>query len=477
VALVLGVSLGAHATQVEVRDAGSGALVTSAVVRHAEAGPHEEDPGAWWRSVTMAIARAGERQIAAISVCGDHPGLVLLDGAGVALRPAQPWEAAQAEVARVRAALGPERWARRAGAVPDASTAITRLAWLRRTDRDTFGRIGTVLLPHDWLTYRLAGRTVTDRGGASCTGMWSPHAERWLPEVVELLAEPGELEAWAQRLPEVVGPAERVDWLDAPIYELLGLRGRPVVAPGTGRAMAVALALDLGHGRLGVALDERTTVLAAVDEPLVDPSGVVASRADATGRHLAVTTAGGGSALVEAMADLLDLTLADFGQAALRGEPTDEVVVLPGGPGRPGAVITGVGGVAGRDELARATFEGVASAALDAVDAVVDAGARWFDHEPLHLTGPLDGLEVQAQVLATLAGRPVLATPGALAAAGACVQAAAVLEEVTPEEVAAAWGLGEGVEVDPEDDPEHEHRRAVHAEERERQTRAQGGDR
>jgi xylulokinase len=472
--LVLGVALGPHATVVEVRDADAGALVSSAVVRHADAGPNEQDPTTWWRSLTLAIAKAGERQIAAISVCGDHPGLVLLDEAGVALRPQQPWDGARTEVARLRAAIGTDRWARRAGTVPDAGTTVTRLAWLRRIDPASYARIGTVLLPHDWLTYRLAGRTVTDRGGASCTGMWSPLTERWIPEVIELLAERGDLQAWASRLPDVLAPDERADWLDAPVFEMLGLRGRPVVAPGTGEPMAVALALDLGRGRIAVALDERTTVLARLDEPISDPSGAVHSRADATGRHLAVAHTAGGSALVESMAELLDLHVTDFGLAALRAEPTAEVVVVPGVPDRPGAVITGLGGDAGRDELARATFEGVASAALGAVDAVTDAGARWYDHEPLHLTGPADSLEVQAQVLATLSGRPVLATVGSLAAAGACVQAAAVLEGVAPDEVAAAWALGDGELVDPDDDPERDHRRAVHAEERARQERAWG---
>jgi sugar (pentulose or hexulose) kinase len=82
---------------------------------------------------------------------------------------------------------------------------------------------------------------------------------------------------------------------------------------------------------------------------------------------------------------------------------------------------------------------------------------------------------VHAQVLATRAGRPVVATPGSLAAAGACVQAAAVLHELRPEEVAAEWDLGAGEAVDPEDDADRDHRRALHAEEQDRQDRAWGG--
>jgi xylulokinase len=475
VAQVLGVSLGAHATQVEVRDVDTGALTSSAVVRHAEAGPDEHDPGAWWRSLTMAIGRAGEREVAAIAVCGDHPGLVLLDEAGVALRPMRPWRAAAAEVRRVRAALGEERWARRAGTVPGPGTAVTRLVWLRRHDPELYRRIGAVLLPHDWLTYRLAGRGVTDRGSASTTGLWSPHAERRIPDVVELLAEPGELDAWAERLPDVLGPSERADWLDAPIYELLGLRGRPVVAPGTGRAMAVALALELDVGRIGIALDERTTVLSRLGQPVVDASGRVHSRADATGRHLAVSYAPGGSTLLEVVADLLGIHVVDLGRAAVRADPSAEVVVVPGVPGQRGAIVTGLGADTGRDELARAAFEGVAASALDAVDQVVEAGVRVDRLEPFHLTGPHDGLGVQARLLANLSGQPIVATPGTLAAAGACIQAAAVLEEVDPEEVAAVWALGDGVELEPEDDPEREHRLAVLAEARDRQARATHG--
>ena len=61
----------------------------------------------------------------------------------------------------------------------------------------------------------------------------------------------------------------------------------------------------------------------------------------------------------------------------------------------------------------------------------------------------------------------MVATAGSLAAAGACVQAAAVLARAHPAEVADAWALADGYEVEPEDDPDREHRLALHAEERE----------
>ncbi|MGH9084790.1 MAG: FGGY family carbohydrate kinase, partial [Acidimicrobiales bacterium] len=302
-ALVLGAAFGATTTDVEVRDADTGALVATGRASHADHGTAADDPTAWWRSLASGIAGGGEREIAAMSVCGSHPGAVLLDAAGAVLRPLQPWAGADAaaEATRLRRALGPERWARRTGALPGATTLITRLAWLQRADATTFGRIGAALLPHDWLTYRLAGRAVTDRGSASLTGAWSPSSEAWFGEVLERLA-PRRSEAWwAERLPAVLGPSEQADWLDAPVYELLGLRGRPLVGPGTGEPMAVALALGLTPGRTAISLGPSSAVLGGLATAVADPTGAVRSRADATGHHLAVAVAPGGAALIDAV--------------------------------------------------------------------------------------------------------------------------------------------------------------------------------
>lgn len=472
-ALVLGALFGPHATLAEVRDAESGWLVATAQVRHADLGPHENDPTTWWRSLAAAIAGTGQRHVAAISVAGSHRGLVLMDDAGVVLRPRQAWNAGPADVTRLIRALGAERWARRSGVLPDASMAITRLMWLRRCDPATFARIGTVMLPHDWLTYRLVGRPVTDRGGASLTGLWSPHTGRWIPDVVALLAEGGRVEEWGDRLPEVLEPAERADWLDAPVFEMLGLRGRPVVGPGTGEAMAVALALGLRRGQLGVALAEATTVLAKLGGPIVDPTGAVHSHADATGGHLAVAETAGGATLVETMADLVDLDVADFGRAALGADGrSGDMVVVPSIADRPGAIVTGLTAGSGRADLARATFEGIAAAALRAVVEVAEAGAGWDDDEPLRLTGPPDGLDVHAQIMATLSGRPVRAVAGPLAAAGACIQAAAVLLSASPEDVTRAWSMGDAPATEPQPDPSRVRRRAALAEEHQRQLQA-----
>jgi xylulokinase len=475
-ALVAGAAFGPRSTRVEVRDADTGALVATGTARHQDLGPEVDDPTAWWRSLASALGQTGEREIAAVSVAGGHPGLVLLDGAGAVLRPMQPWADADAAVhaTRLRRALGPDRWAARIGALPEPGTAVSRLAWLRRTDPDTAARIGSALLPHDWLTYRLAGRIVTDRGGASLTGAWSPAAEGWLAEVLDELAPGGSSDWWRERLPVVLGPSERADWLDAPVYELLGLRGRPLVGPGTGEAMAVALALGVLPGRVAISLGAATTVLAGLARPIADPTGVVRSHADATGRHLAVAGAGGGAALIEVVGSLLDVAPGGLGPLALEARPSAAgVVLVPEVPGRAGAVLTGLSTDVARTDIARAAFEGVACSALDLLDRILDTGGTWDDDEPLRLAAPDPDVEVHARVLADLAGRPVQPVPGvSLAAAGACIQAAAVLREEPPEDIAAAWDLGAKAWVEPDDHPSRLARRLAHTEERTRQHRA-----
>jgi xylulokinase len=475
--LVLGVAFGPRSTEVEVRDADSGALVSTGRARHVDLGPDVDvdDPTAWFRSLAAAVAQAGERDIAAISVCGSHPGLVLLDGAGAVLRPVLPWAPSTSErdAARLRKALGADRWAREAGMLPTDRSAVTRLAWLRRTDPDTFGRIGAALLPHDWLTYRLAGRPVTDRGSASLTGAWSPSSGGWIDAVLSQLGvRPAD---WEGRLPDVLGPTDRADWLTAPVYELLGLRGRPLVAPGTGEPMATALAMGLTPGRAGVSLGAGTTVLIGLSRPIADPTGAVRSRADATGRHLAISTAPGGASTISAIAALLarpEDELAALADAADRLGPPASAVLVPGVAGRLGGILTGVGPDLTPGGLARAAFEGVACSALDVLDQAVDVGARWVDEEPLRLTGPAEALSAHAQALATLGDRPVVPLPGSLAAAGACVQAAAVLREEPPEVVSARWDLPGDAPVEPADDPQRLARRLANAEERSRQRRA-----
>ena len=115
-----------------------------------------------------AVAQLGAHRddVVGMSVAGQQHGLVLLDAAGEPLRPAKLWNdttsAAQAD--RLVAELGADRWAEAVGSVPVAAFTITKLAWVAEHEPELIERVGRVMLPHDYLTWRLTGAP-RDRSG------------------------------------------------------------------------------------------------------------------------------------------------------------------------------------------------------------------------------------------------------------------------------------------------------------------------
>ena len=75
--------------------------------------------------------------------------------------------------------------------MPAASFTVTKLRWMSEHEPDNAARTAAVLLPHDWLTWMLAGgpgsgaSMTTDQGDASGTGYYSPATRAWLPEVAQ----------------------------------------------------------------------------------------------------------------------------------------------------------------------------------------------------------------------------------------------------------------------------------------------------
>jgi len=189
--LVAGVDSSTQSCKVVIRDAGTGALVREGLAPHPPG--TEVDPAAWWDALTVAVAKAGGlADIAAVSVAAQQHGMVCLDSAGATVRPALLWNDTRsagqaADLVRELGDGDPERgataWAEAVGSVPVAAFTVTKLRWLAENEPDALARTSAVCLPHDWLTWRLAGcsdvtRLRTDRGDASGTGYWSSRRGR-----------------------------------------------------------------------------------------------------------------------------------------------------------------------------------------------------------------------------------------------------------------------------------------------------------
>lgn len=461
--LVLGVDSSTQSTKVEARDAETGALVASGSAPHPTTSPpcSEQDPEAWWSALRAALAEAGRPDVAAVAVAGQQHGMVVLDENGAVLRPAKLWNDTEsaADADRLIERLGgPRAWAEAVGSVPVASFTITKLSWLHREGPEAFAHLAHVLLPHDWLTHRLTGTFVTDRGDASGTGYWSPAEGRWRTDLLRLVDDgPGD-DGWAARLPTVLGPTEAAGEVRPGAATALGLRAGTPVAAGTGDNMAAALGVGLGPGDVMVSLGTSGTVAAVAERPTADPSGAVAGFADATGRFLPLVCTLNATRVTDAFALLLGVGREALVDLALAGPPGSAgAVVVPffdgeRTPNRPDATgtVAGLTHRVGRAELARAAHEGVVCGLLDGLDALTANGAVGGGGR-LVLVGGGARSRAYQRVVADLAQQPVtLPRADELVCLGAAVQAAALLRGRPPDEVVAAWGLTGGATVEPD---------------------------
>jgi xylulokinase len=454
VPLVAGVASSIAATRVEIRDADDGQLVATARAPHPLAVPPRsvQSPLAWWDAFTDAIQRAGTRDIVALSVAAQPAGLVCLDRAGAVVHTARLWNdtESQPEADALVRATSASRWAQITGAVPTTATTVAKVAWLARHDPDALARTAHLLVPHDYLVYRLTGRPLTDRANASLTGYWSPGDERWRPDILAGLVRGSTAGDWLERLPEVVGAEEPADWMSASVHEPLGLRGRPLIAAGAtdlAAAALVASALEPG-GEVVAWVDEATAVAVVADDPTSDETGAVVAGADATGRFLPHVLGANGLSVIDEFATLLALDAAGLSEAAMAAPASaDGVVVVPHfdgerWPHRPAGsgALTGLRRGTSREAVARAVFDALGTTVADGIEALVAAGAPCPADSPIVLVGAASRLAALRRAVADGSGRPVIAIAlGDVVAMGAAVQAAAVHHDSPPAEVARAW--------------------------------------
>ena len=439
--LVLGVDSSTTACKVEVRDADTGALVSSGSAPHPPTSPprSEQDPHEWEAAFNAACeeAHVSRHEPAAVAVAGQQHGLVVLDAKGEVLRPAKLWNdtesAADAGWLLGQLDGGAEAWANACGSVPVASFTITKLSWLHRKEPEAFEQAAAVMLPHDWLTYRLCGERVTDRGDASGTGYWTPAEGRYRFDLLEIVD--GDKD-WAAALPRVAAPNEAVGYWEG-----------AVVAPGTGDNMAAAIGLGLRPGDVAISIGTSGTVFAVNDRPTADPSGAVAGFADASGRYLPLVCTLNATKVTDAVARLLGVDRAGFDELALAAPAGANGVALvpyfdgertPNLPDATGS-FTGLRSDVRREDVARAAVEGVVGGLLAGLDALRAVGVP-VDGGRLLLAGGGARSRAYVEILRGLAERDVtVPAEQELVARGACVQAAAVLSRRSVDEVIAAW--------------------------------------
>ena len=465
--IVAGVDSSTQSCTVELRDAESGELRGTGRAPHPVTFPpvSEQHPDDWWSAFESALGRAVEdagvsaREIVAISVAAQCHGLVLLGSNGRPLRRAKLWNDTESapQAKQMLEEWGGSAWADAIGSVPTAAFTITKLAWIADNEPYLLDMVSKILVPHDYLTYRLAGRVVTDRSDASGTGYYAAHQGRWRVDLLDEFVARG-LD-WAALLPEVLGPNELAGRILPEIAASLGLRSDVIVGPGAGDQHAGALGVGVQEGDVVYSLGTSGVVFTESDSPVFDHRGDVDGVADAAGGYLPLACTLNSTKVTDSVARWLGVSLDELATLALEAPDNDNrpvfLAYLDGErtPNRPDAtgLLGGLTTATTRGELARASFEGVLFGIVSGHDAIRAAGAP-ADGSVTVVGGGAKSLAYR-QFLADILQTPVLTKDLSEATArGACIQAAAVLAAGDVTEVRDAWAPATTTSTQPRED-------------------------
>ena len=224
----------------------------------------EQDPADWEREVFLGIRQLLEGedpgQVAGIGVGGQMHGLVALDAAGEVLRPAILWNdgRTEEESAWLNREVGEDRLAALTGNISFAGFTAPKLLWMRKHEPALFDRIAKVMLPKDYLVWRLTGVHSADPSDASGMLLFDVEKRTWSREMLELC------HLRPEQMGGVYESSRGVGTLTAEAAERTGLSRRVLVVAGAGDNAAAAVGTGtVGDGLCNISVGTSGTIFLA----------------------------------------------------------------------------------------------------------------------------------------------------------------------------------------------------------------------
>jgi xylulokinase len=275
----IGIDSSTTATKALLMDA-SGTVVGVASSEYGYETPQplwsEQHPDLWWQGTcdsirkVVAATAVSPQAIKAIGLTGQMHGMVLLDESGSVLRPALLWndQRTAAECDEMRAKIGKEMLIAITG--NDALTGFTapKILWVKNNEPEIYGRIAHILLPKDYVRYKLTGEFATDKAGAAGTQLFNVRLRDWSQEVV------GKLGINADWLPRTFEGTAVTGTLTPAAAAATGLPvGIPVVGGGGDQAANAVGTGAVVDGIVALSLGTSGVVFASADQPIIEPEG------------------------------------------------------------------------------------------------------------------------------------------------------------------------------------------------------------
>ena len=236
----------------------------------------EQNPSDWWDGIASSIRSAlqeanltGEA-IKGIGLTGQMHGLVLLDANGNVLRPSILWndQRTQAQCDWMTEKIGFERLIQLTGNRALTGFTAPKILWVREHEPDVYAQVAHILLPKDYIRYKLTGDYATDLAGAAGTSLLNVEKREWSQEVLDALDIPME---WLPKTHEGTAITGTISQAGA---EATGLKvGTPVVGGGGDQAAGAVGVGAVEPGVIALSIGTSGVVFASLDSYAYEPQG------------------------------------------------------------------------------------------------------------------------------------------------------------------------------------------------------------
>jgi xylulokinase len=275
---LIGIDIGTSGTKTILMNE-DGHVAASATQEYPLHTPHpgwsEQDPEDWWKAVCATtrkvLAQSGiaPSQIKGIGYSGQMHGSVFLDANGRVVRPCLLWNDSRTwrECEEITQAATPEKlhdWI--SNPVMTGFTA-PKVAWLKKNEPENFARVRHLMLPKDYVRYRMTGEIATDVSDAAGTALFNVRERRWATKLLEVMGVPAE---W---MPPVFASYEVTGRVTGAAASECGLaEGTPVVGGGADNPCGAVGAGVVVEGRVMVSLGTSGVIFSPTPGGKIDPS-------------------------------------------------------------------------------------------------------------------------------------------------------------------------------------------------------------
>ena len=246
----------------------------------------EQNPEDWYSGVIGGIIRLlvgqDKSAVKGIGLGGQMHGLVILDGNDKVIRPCILWNdgRTQKQTDYLNEVIGKQKLSKHTANIAFAGFTAPKILWVRENEPESFKRIAKIMLPKDYIAYRLTGVHATDYSDASGTLLLDVENKRWSKEMLDIC---GISEG---QLPKLYESYQPVGNLLSSVCKELQISENVVVCAGAGDNAAAAIGTGtVGNGDCNISLGTSGTVFISQDNFSVDKNNALHSFAHASGKY------------------------------------------------------------------------------------------------------------------------------------------------------------------------------------------------